>query len=196
GRSAWIPDPGGDFGVALASLLKNDRGLGVLGGRIALAVMFLLTFVLYADLLYAGSAESALRWLDSGGLLAVLPWPNRRTAPARRPARRRTRGAAADDADEEDDDERPSSKAELDAALDDALGADEDDDEDESERPARRRSRRKASAKVEVEEEEEEEDEEKEPPPPPPRKTPIPLIVHAKKAPHAMPAKQALHHNA
>src|SRR5262245_30423241 len=45
GRSLWIPDPGGDFGVALSSLLKHDRGLGVLGGRIALAVLFLLTFV-------------------------------------------------------------------------------------------------------------------------------------------------------
>jgi hypothetical protein len=119
GRSAWIPDPGGDFGVALSSLLKNDRGLGVLGGRIALAVMFLLTFVLYADLLYAGSAESTLRWLDArGGLLASLPWSGRRATPARRSTKRRTKANAEDD----EDDDTPASKAELDAALDDALG--------------------------------------------------------------------------
>jgi DNA segregation ATPase FtsK/SpoIIIE-like protein len=154
GRSVWIPDPGGDFGVTLASLLKHDRGLGVLGGRIALAVLFLLTFVLYADLLYAGSAESALRWIDArGGLLAALPWWGRRSAPARRPAKRRGKGASDDDEEDEEDERSPASRAELDAALDVALGVrrdpgedDEDDEEDGAERPARRRSRKKAPA--------------------------------------------------
>ena len=152
GRSVWIPDPGGDFGVTLASLLKHDRGLGVLGGRIVLAVLFLLTFVLYADLLYAGSAESALRWFDArGGLLAALPWWGRRSAPARRSAKRRAKGADDDEDDDDEDDERsPASRAELDAALDAALGVrrdpDEDDDEDGSERRARRRSRKKVPA--------------------------------------------------
>ncbi|HET6163567.1 MAG TPA: DNA translocase FtsK [Planctomycetota bacterium] len=153
GRSVWIPDPGGDFGVTLASLLKHDRGLGVLGGRIALAVLFLLTFVLYADLLYAGSAESALRWFDArGGLLAALPWWGRRSAPARRPTKRRAKGASDDEEDDDDEkDERSAaSRAELDAALDVALGVrrdpDEDDEEDGAERPARRRSRKKAPA--------------------------------------------------
>jgi DNA segregation ATPase FtsK/SpoIIIE-like protein len=253
GRSAWIPDPGGDFGVALSSLLKNDRGLGVLGGRIALAVMFLLTFVLYADLLYAGSAESALRWLDArGGLLASLPWSGRRATPARRSTKRRPKTNADDD----EDDDTPASKAELDAALDDALGVDEDG----SAPRARKRSRKKTAGADEkategkvkspkpIEEDEEvfkdlqdedddderaiesedgdgktaaEEEVEREaplfarllgrgkgarkskkaasesddedadaPPPLPPRNGPIPLIVHAKKAPPAMTAKE------
>ena len=162
GRSAWIPDPGGDFGVALAMLLKNDHGLGLLGGRIALAVMFLLTFVLYADLLYAGSAESALRWIDDhGGLLAVLPWTGRRGGASKRGAKRRRGG---------DDDDEPTSvsKAELDRALDDALGVatkesdakDSDEDEDpegeESGTPPPKRARKKRAAKVEAADSEDE----------------------------------------
>ena len=171
GRSSWIPDPGGDFGVALAMLLKNDHGLGLLGGRIALAVMFLLTFVLYANLLYAGSAKSALRWIDDhGGLLAVLPWNGRR-AGAKRGAKRRRNG---------DEDEIPASasKAELDRALDDALGvepketgaktaraakaakasdveakgadADEEVDDEEDDVPRPKRACKKRAAKAEV----------------------------------------------
>jgi S-DNA-T family DNA segregation ATPase FtsK/SpoIIIE len=175
GRSAWIPDPGGDFGVALAMLLKNDHGLGLIGGRIALAVMFLLTFVLYADLLYAGSTESALRWLDDrGGLLAVLPWPGRRAAASKKSSKRRRA---------RDDESSGSSKAELDRALDDALGVEpderddeeeeragartkrrDDDDEklDDDEAPPRKRARAKKASKAEADVEEEPEPDEKE----------------------------------
>jgi DNA segregation ATPase FtsK/SpoIIIE, S-DNA-T family len=211
GRSSWIPDPGGDFGVALAMLLKNDRGLGLIGGRITLAVMFLLTFVLYADLLYAGSTESALRWIDDrGGLLAVLPWAGRRAAASKKaPKKRRGR----------DDEPSGSSKAELDQALDAALGVesdrdddDSDDEDDEEEAPPRKRAKTKRATKAapgkddeEQDEEkaredddegdEEEEEEENEPDEdeaaeeePPPKR--IPLIVMPRKAPPAIVAKE------
>ena len=197
GRSAWIPDPGGDFGVALAMLLKNDRGLGLIGGRITLAVMFLLTFILYADLLYAGSTESALRWIDDrGGLLAVLPFTGRRASTSKKLVKKRR---------SRDGEEDGSSKAELDRALDDALGVerddaeeaerdedDEDDEDDEEAAPPPKRRRTKRAAKADAEEEEEEEEDEEAPDEddeePPPKR--IPLIVMPRKPQPAIVAKE------
>ncbi|MSR47094.1 MAG: DNA translocase FtsK [Planctomycetes bacterium] len=73
GYSTRIPDPGGEFGIWLAGLLKHDGGLGSVGGRIALTMLLLITFVLYADLLYSRSAASVLNWLgERGGVLAFV----------------------------------------------------------------------------------------------------------------------------
>jgi len=133
GFSKRIPDPGGEFGIWLAALLKHEGGLGPLGGRIALTVLLLVTFVLYADLLYSRSFASAVAWLDArGGLfaffrgrgepaLATAGGPasalKARTAVAPRGARA-SGGAAVDD-----DDEPGATNEELDAELDRALSS-------------------------------------------------------------------------
>lgn len=74
--STRIPDAGGDFGIWLAALLKQDSGLGAIGGRIALVLLLLITFVLYADLLYSRTFARALAWLDARGGVASL-WRGR-----------------------------------------------------------------------------------------------------------------------
>ena len=129
GRSEWIPDPGGEVGIALTDLLTRESGLGLLGGRIALFLLFLVTFVLYADLLYSRSAAAALRWIEGrGGLAALLPWgagarERRAEAPA---ARRRPRRAAGEAEPAGEDDDCGPSNAELDADLDRSLASAEE----------------------------------------------------------------------
>jgi DNA segregation ATPase FtsK/SpoIIIE-like protein len=123
GRSEWIPDPGGEAGIALKDLLTRQSGLGLLGGRIALTVLLLVTFVLYADLLYTRSAAAALRWIEGkGGLAAVLPWNTNGRAPAAgSKGRRRSVEGAAPAGDLPEVEESAPSNAELDAELERAL---------------------------------------------------------------------------
>jgi hypothetical protein len=72
GTSEWIPDPGGDVGITLASLLETHSGLGILGGRIALAVLLLATFVLWSDLLYSRAAAAAVVWISERRFPSLL----------------------------------------------------------------------------------------------------------------------------
>jgi len=73
GFSTRIPDPGGEFGIWLSALLTHDGGLGSLGGRITLTLLLLVTFALWADLLYTRSAANALQWVEQrGGVLGLL----------------------------------------------------------------------------------------------------------------------------
>ncbi len=134
GRSEWIPDPGGDVGIVLATLLTRQSGLGLLGGRIALVILLLVSFLLYADLLYSRTAASAVKWIEGrGGLAAVLPWGSAdRSPPSRRSTKRRAapddepdqgagrKSRGADEADDEEEAAAPSN-AELDAELDRVL---------------------------------------------------------------------------
>ncbi|MBL8841878.1 MAG: DNA translocase FtsK 4TM domain-containing protein [Planctomycetes bacterium] len=95
--STRIPDAGGDFGIWLAALLKQDSGLGAIGGRIALLLLLLITFVLYADLLYSRTFARALAWLDARGGVASL-WRGRGESDER------ADGGAPDDPADADDD--------------------------------------------------------------------------------------------
>ncbi len=130
--SPRIPDAGGEFGIWLAALLKMDSGLGVLGGRIVLVLLLLITFVLYADLLYSRSFSRLVAWIEArrgNGEPAVVVGSGlaerRRSlsrsgvAPAidlEDPAVARGRGVAPDVSNEELD-------AELERALSDAAPA-------------------------------------------------------------------------
>ncbi len=122
GHSTRIPDPGGDVGIVLARLLKHEGGLGLFGGRIAMAVLLLITFVLYADLLYSRSALNALQWVERRGGVARLFGFGGRSAevPSRSAKRERGDERAASDASEP----VASSNAELDADLARSLESD------------------------------------------------------------------------
>src|SRR5688572_13644223 len=75
GSSEWLADPGGEVGIALTNLFTEQSGLGLLGGRIVMVLLLLVTFVLYADLLYSRLAAALVKWFDRrGGLASLLPW--------------------------------------------------------------------------------------------------------------------------
>ena len=78
GWTRSIPDPGGDVGIVVTSLIFEHSGLGPMGASLLLAFFLLTTFVLFSDLLVSSVVQSGLHWLLVRAGVPV----DRRRAPA------------------------------------------------------------------------------------------------------------------
>jgi len=123
GWTRSIPDPGGDVGIVVTSLIFEHSGLGPMGASLLLAFFLLTTFVLFSDLLVSSVVQSGLHWLLVRAGVPV----DRRRAPAaggRRPrAGPKTVGGqeSGHDPDEEELDDPFDAEHEAGAGLDDSV---------------------------------------------------------------------------